>query len=401
MTEVVKILPHGPCGNLVEVVGRNCVIDCIDEDGSTFLGRRTVAFTELEPVNGNPHHPNGPSRLKQRDACPGSRWMEAGQPDESTVDSREGTMLHDAVFNKNIRKGLSTEQQDLVESCDRGLARFPVDEWLVERRIMIQDFDANPFDPPMLLFGTADAIGRLDEDTMVIAEFKFGQIAVDSPEKNLQVAAEALGVFQEFKCKKVIVILIQPRVRMDNHPTYEFTQPEALMERIAGICNRTDQDSLELASGSHCRYCRAKRMCPVLARTETELEVGRHGLINPNNAAKVYRDANMVIKKCEDLKRDVRKVVLSQVDVEGFIVIDKKGARTITNVQAAYDSVAHLMDVAEFMSCCNVSVAQLEEMFAAKAKASKLCKTKKEAKDLFLGKVEVEYGQSKQEVRAK
>jgi hypothetical protein len=127
-------------------------------------------------------------------------------------------------------------------------------------------------------FGTADAI-IIKDDTITIADLKYGKgIKVDA-EENPQGMLYALGALSERdsfqKFDKVVIVIHQPRL---DHVSEWETTPEHIYEFAAYAKERavlTLTDNPERTPGEkQCQWCKAKATCPALAeQTEKALLV--------------------------------------------------------------------------------------------------------------------------------
>lgn len=216
--------------------------------------------------------------------CPGSVALSAGIPDTSGDNeyATEGTRAHSLAelcfINQqepdhyaHIEVNGVAVDEDMVEHV-RTFVRFcrslikPNSKWWSEQRVSIEKLN-----PPVPMFGTCDfAAYDPDEYVLDIADLKYGMGVVVEVFKNPQLMEYALGfvltVLLGVRIDKVRIHIIQPRVGHADGVirTYEFSYME-LVEfgaELIAAANATQQPGAKLVAGDHCRFCRAKPICP-------------------------------------------------------------------------------------------------------------------------------------------
>lgn len=126
--------------------------------------------------------------------------------------------------------------------------------------------------PPGLDGGTAD-FWALAGDTLHVVDFKYGYMPV-SATGNPQVRQYALGVFGflpeecQRQVRQVQLNIIQPRLEDDGEPrvSEETVALEDLLlwarEELLPAAQRASDPRAPRIPGEHCRWCRARNLCP-------------------------------------------------------------------------------------------------------------------------------------------
>ena len=135
--------------------------------------------------------------------CPGSFMMEKACPEESSPAASEGTLLH--AYMEQLLTGEPWEGTPLtaeqVELCERALRLLDGVKEMIERDNPGAVFHLGSTEQRLFyrnLFGTAyysgqwDALFEVncpDSSFMMVADWKFGRVEVDSAEANRQLEA--------------------------------------------------------------------------------------------------------------------------------------------------------------------------------------------------------------------
>lgn len=321
------------------------------------------------------HHPFSPSKLHRLQACPGSHKLSAGIPEQESEFAAEGTMLHARVVSGDLT-GLDNEQAEAVESCRKELAGFSV---LHERHLTVCD------DLEILTEGTADAIA-IDGARAYLWDWKFGRGEVEEAAGNIQLAAYALGVAQEFGVSEVVAILKQPRLNARSE--YTFRDFDGILMAIREIRLECESDGLHLCAGPHCRYCPAAGTCPEIKREAGQLvEVHSSQITDPTEMALQLsraKAAKAMAKAVEEWARSVEYHALRLGQpIPGWEAKDGARRRNLCDLNQAFARCQTLgISAEEFVGCCTASLPALESL--AENRAKEAGRSKKEGKQELL-----------------
>ena len=133
-------------------------------------------------------------------------------------------------------------------------------------------------------FGTSDCI-IIDNDTIYIIDFKYGNgVKVDAL-NNTQMMIYAIGALEMFDgifdINHVVMTIFQPR--LENVSTFEMTKDELYNWAFTVLKPAADmayQGAGTLKCGDHCRFCKAKANCR--ARAEYNLKLAQYDFKMPD-----------------------------------------------------------------------------------------------------------------------
>lgn len=323
------------------------------------------------------HHEFSPSSLEQYRLCPGSYQMHRGIPEQPSEAAAEGTLLHNAVATGDFT-GLTSEQIELVTRCIEFRNSFVTPDALVLNEEAVRVHDDND---EIVTTGTADCIILPNKPVPILIDWKFGYTPVNDVNKNIQLAAYALGVMQEYKVDSVDAWVFQPRLGKKTH--HVFTNATAILSNIKTVIKTASGDNILLKpSEAACRYCKARLNCPAFRVKFQKLMASRndYDLSDVPTLEKLY-DASKPIKS---FLNEVENAVKSIIEAKGacgkYIFQTSEGAREIKDLNALYSVVKNYLTTAEFNNVCKVSVSKLESAVAdrmiagAKAEGGKLSK---------------------------
>lgn len=219
------------------------------------------------------HHRYSPSSLQAREACPKyassfstSEAAAMGTKQHSVAETGED----DPELSDEKAFGVATSLQFLSERR----ALHPGHSLLTETYL--------PIDAEETTAGYIDAaIISADQREAEIVDFKYGKIAVEKAESNLQMAAYALGLLHKFPTlEKITAWLVLPH--RDEVSGCEFSRAdlERLRLRIKTVVARAveanknpDDFSLARANQGACMWCANLGRCPAVAAVA--LKVGK------------------------------------------------------------------------------------------------------------------------------
>lgn len=320
------------------------------------------------------HHEFSPSRLDRIKLCPGSWKMEKGLPQEAPSPyAEEGRMLHERVATGNL-EGLTDEQKSAVESCiefrDKLRAEYEsVYKWgkadvLSEFHVVVHDGQ------DVITEGTADTIIYKDGlKKAVCCDYKFGFTPVKEVSYNLQLAAYAAGVMEDFDVDEVECHVFQPRIFA--HSSYTFRKREAIIENIKAIIAAAKADAMILnPTEDSCRYCRARLQCPAFrtifqGRDADDLK----RLDTPDKIAEEYAKTRLAVAWAKEVEEMLKAVIERDGKCGKYQFKVSEGSRQVKDINAAYERVKELLTFGEFNGVCSVSVGKLETLVAAKIRA--------------------------------
>ena len=216
-----------------------------------------------------------------------------------------------------------------------------------------------------LLSGKPDEILRQGNRALVLDQ-KFGSYRVTDPAGN-QLSIYALLVSRDDDTiEEVTVQILSPY-----HDFEPFTYTRAELDRLYSsvqIVVNSLSDPGEPTPGAHCQFCPARLICPA-ARNEAESATLAKVIELPlgEGAAKLLTQ----IRRAQNLFKEIEahyKHLLERDPgaVPGWILEPGAVRRSIEDPVKAFEQLVELFSVQEFLSCCSVSVPELERSLARK-----------------------------------
>lgn len=323
------------------------------------------------------------SSLARLAACPGSFRLSQGLPDTSTPESDAGTRIH-AAFAGEFAE-LTPDEVDTLESLQRleaeALNRWrsslPEDDGTVaacvrEWRMWLELEGAKAFS------GQADVIHILGCHGLILdAKTGWGE-QVDSA-GNLQLRSLAVLLKEQYPgLKSVTVGILQPASGKSALCCYTASDLEKARLELLGILDGARTESGRLATGDHCKYCRALAVCPAAKK-----EVETFSMLTLNGSSLTVSDADMakLLARCgpatkmiEGINAECKRRCEANPDrwrELGFELTEGAGRRTVTDVATVGDRLnAAGASWQEITSNCTITIGNVEAL-ARKATGAK------------------------------
>ena len=287
----------------------------------------------------------GGSTAKRVIACPASVKLVQQIPAKDTPNEHadRGTLLHNVIadvleYKLHPEEFLGTKYNDQVlteelihEKIDPALEAFRevgfgIDghSYMVETRVGFGDFLPG-------VFGSTDVLGRIGNRAVVL-DWKFGDGVLVNAEENEQLLFYAAAAMRTDKAKWVFegateiecIIVQPPEIRR------WVTTPQrvALFEQeLRRAVNESQSEAPLLASGSHCRWCAAKPICPKMTgQVERVLQTKLQALPIDQIAVQLQQ-ADMIEDYIKDLRALATQMLENGQSVPGFKLVAKRATR--------------------------------------------------------------------------
>ena len=299
------------------------------------------------------HHQYSPSKLEALSKCPCFQ----SSPHESSDAADEGTLIHKALETQDPAILETDSQQKAYEYCTNTLNRMltTLQERRPRRKIIIHRELRLSVDS--LTRGTADVVALCPRTkTLLVLDWKCGQVPVDPPDQNIQLLAYIAGAFQRYPSyTKAYGAIVMPRAP-EHTAMAEFTR-EAIdhFTQKTKVIIQAVEDPFKLpTAGWQCRYCCNKSRCPALHKTAMRV-VGEQNLlplpprplldpthsVEPIDLAKAMLVAKVLPDWCSQVKSRCTAYALENIDtpdiIPGFALRRRAGGLKVINPREVVD----------------------------------------------------------------
>lgn len=223
------------------------------------------------------HSPWGASSAERWMACPASIQLSEGIVEGSSKFAAEGTCAHELaekalVEDKRCDEYIGQEfEGHIVDAEMAEYTQIYVDyvnsagdgdfkDTIIEERFDLSHVAEG-------LFGTNDACISEYMGTLEIIDLKYGKGVQVFPENNKQLMYYALGASKGGEFSEVKLTIVQPRV---DNPIKSWTcsieRLEEFEQQLKDAVALTKVSNPAMATGDHCRFCKAKAICPQMKK---------------------------------------------------------------------------------------------------------------------------------------
>jgi len=355
------------------------------------------------------------SKALQYKLCPGSYQLcQTVPPEPESQWAAEGTLGHTLLENMAWRQFFSASPVDPEAGTDTlhavtlawghvedllheflGLAwkaKIKSCHVLLETRAWFHSADGAPLYSGRNDLAILDHAGRL-----LLMDYKFGRGEVDAAAENVQLRALSVALAQQIDrnnaddttitenlpaVTEVWAAVIQPRV--DPAVTaarYTREDLDRAAAEVMGIFQAVYATNPPRSAGyRQCLYCAAKSVCPE-ARGAVDALAGLAPVpaaeLDDTKAKELATTLSVdqlgaLLHQCdtaETIASAIRAEAMARaklgVIIPGWRLKPNSPARQIENTQAAWERVASIVPVEQFVGACKVSVSQLEAALVA------------------------------------
>jgi len=275
--------------------------------------------------------------------CPGSvALVQKMPPKPSSEFADRGTLLHDAISliledKHTIASvvGMQYENQVLtdelvdeklvpaLEALDEidPLARM---EYMIETQVSFGDLLPG-------VFGSADLLGRL-EDRAIVLDWKFGDGVPVPAEENMQGMFYAAAAMRTKGCEwifegvdEVEIIIVQPP--SIKRWTTTVKRIKAFETDLVRAVKASKFADAPIKTGSHCRWCSAKPICPKMTGAVDRAVKASLTEINAEQLSHYLTQADMLEDWITDLRKLAHDMLENDVKVPGYKLVAKRATR--------------------------------------------------------------------------
>lgn len=274
-------------------------------------------------------------------ACPASAMAAEAYPNEQTEFTREGTLAHEVaevVAREKLRPetgrdGFAPDVTQEMLECAAGYRDYIQEQTKSDSAVVLleQRVDFSPWVPEG--FGTCDCI-ILQDDTMTVIDYKYGQGVPVNAEGNPQLRLYALGALNDYgiavDVQKVEMHIYQPRINNVSADTITAVELLEWAEKtVRPIAQKAAKGKGGFCAGPHCRFCPHAGRCRELTKTCTEF-VETHDLrvavpvLAPHEVADVLRMLPLISLWAKRVNAQAMDTLLGGGAIPGYKVVEGK-----------------------------------------------------------------------------
>jgi len=321
----------------------------------------------------------GGSTAKRVIACPGSvKLVQQMPPRPETEHAARGTLLHNVMaelleYDKKPEQMLGTTYKDQV------LTQELIDEKVISALTLLDEVDPDKHMEYMVetrvgfgdflpgVFGSTDLLGRLGTRAVVL-DWKFGDGVLVDAADNPQLLFYAAAAMRTPACKWVfegadeieMVIVQPPAIR---RWVTNKARVVSFEQELAQAVKQAQQEDALLASGSHCRWCAAKPICPEVNGAKDRALQTQLANLPAEQIAMQLQQADMLEDYLRDLRALAHQMLENNKPVPGFKLVAKRGTRHWTDEDAIADwAIRNGLTPDDFCEAKIKSPAQLEKV---------------------------------------
>lgn len=267
-------------------------------------------------------------------ACPPSAVAAELYPQQDTVYTREGTIAHE-VAEQMAREGMVTKQEGVTaEMLEHSLGYR---DYILEHTtssnaltLLEQRVDFSPWVPDG--FGTCDCV-IIQDDTLTVIDYKYGEGVAVSAADNPQMKLYALGALNDYgfayDVEKIEMHIFQPRINNISVDALTVDELMAWGEKIKPIAAKAAEGAGEYSPGDHCKFCPHAGQCRKLAEVCLQY-VKHHGatigvpVLAPFEVAEALEMEPLISLWLKRVKDQALTTMLNGEQVPGWKVVEGK-----------------------------------------------------------------------------
>lgn len=276
----------------------------------------------------------GPSAMKRIIACPGSVVLcEQAPPPPPSPYAEEGTKAHELAELLLLR----TPEYSLP-LADAEM-RMAVDVYVQYCNPLIDQAEKYGIEVQVRydedLWGTVDCYALVDR-TLYVIDYKHGAGVTVSAIRNHQLLTYAGLIFADKKTgvtpdmvDNVVVVVVQPRGQgkpIDEYIT-SVAEVEGHMVQVREAIRQAIGYKPRVAIGDHCRFCRAKIICPALQQAQAGVAEWDSRDLSEHELANMLTTARVLEQKIKDLFAYAHDRLEKGTTVPGWKLVPKRATR--------------------------------------------------------------------------
>ena len=322
-------------------------------------------------------------------ACPPSAVANEAYPNQDTSFTQEGTLAHE-VAEIVASARLTDSPIEYPDNATREMmecAHAYVD-YIEEQKksndatvLLEQKVGFSEWVPDG--FGTCDCI-IIQDDTLTIIDYKYGQGVSVSAIENPQLRLYALGAMNDYGnvlgITNIEMHIFQPRL---NNISVDYISVDNLMQwadkTVKPTADKAIKGKGKYTPGEHCRFCQHGGKCRALTKLCTEY-LDTHGMrvnlpvLAPFEVADVLRMEPLVTLWLKKVKEQALTTLMNGEDLPGYKLVEGKlGNRKWRNDKEVYEHlISHGYDDEEITETKVLSPSQMDRAIGKKKVAELL-----------------------------
>lgn len=348
------------------------------------------------------------SAIDRRHHCPGSNAAEKDLPDlkvEEVTDT--GTRIHESLHTGDEDELELSERE--IKDRIKNLEAIAVESWVDyfhivkhdtvrETRFWIRDEKLNQIasaQPDVVYIGT-DAAGNLFG---LVLNYKTGFAEQTPSERNWQCRTEVLAVKNEYPPMQQIrggVIASRLYSKLDT-TDYSPSDIANAMRDLQFLLWRAEQADAPRVPGAHCRWCKARGLCPESATMALVVSKGvefgslKNSLdvaaliktLTPSQLKFIYERRSLANEIIESSVQRLKTLPQEQLMLIGLKLDNGASLKPITNTKLAYERLEQVLGKPAMMEVISVARGKAAEVLCEQQQIT--LKAAKEKVDAILG----------------
>jgi hypothetical protein len=319
------------------------------------------------------------------------------EKDDDTPEAASGTRIHAHLAGEAVAPPLTLAEQDAAEMCKRlevesrgkWSFRFPLGESIVseyrEERYYLRD-------GLKIVFSGQPDVVYISDHRALILDYKTGFGEQQDSCENDQLRSLAVLLKAEHpELTEITAGIIQPGAGMRVElVTFNAEHLEAATEEVFGALESAKRPDAPLVMGDHCKWCRAKAICPKQQAHFKKLELMTMGrgeerkeLLSNDTLFKLLKAKGNVMKFIAELDAEAKRRIESgdviSGDGEQYTLVDTDPRRKVTDNAELANILLENFGVTSreiLETCSTVKVGELDTLIRTKTG-----KTAKQVKD--------------------
>lgn len=325
-------------------------------------------------------------------ACPPSAVANEAYPNQDTSFTQEGTTAHEVaemIARARVEGTAEPGEWELPEhfthemiECAREYSDYIEEQKksndatvLLEQRVDLSSWVPDGF-------GTCDCI-IIQNDTLTIIDYKYGQGVQVSATNNTQLRLYALGAMSDYGnvlgITNIEMHIFQPRL---NNISKDTITVEELMKwadkTVKPTADKAIKGKGKYNPGEHCRFCKHAGRCRTLTRLCTE-QIQTHGIIAkvpilaPHEIADVLRMEPLITLWLKKVKEHAMTTLMNGEELPGYKLVEGKlGNRKWKDEAEVAATLANLYPMEQFTETRLLSPSQMDKAIGKKKVAELL-----------------------------